>query len=370
MLIKSSHIQAILVVLLSCGASGCATTNQGLLPWNTTVRNTPLYDQQLSLARLSERHGNMTGAKKIYRDVLTKDPENLVALHRMGVISGKQGDFDSALQYLTAAQGIETPSAELMSDIGYMYYLADNHEQARLAYRGALNIDPDYLAARTNLGMLLGEAGEYDAALREFRAVTDDAEAYSNLAYVQSQRGDLEAAKQNYLKALSLDRSLKAAAEALVQLEGHQPPIQQFVPGLPREGGENRGETQSIAQRDSGETATIAQANWSKGSEQADQAQLSQAMNFGPAPQSALPATYQVSTPSQGTTLPSLQVAQQTAPAPQNPGTPVPSTLYPSTSSESLAQPTGNYAPVSQPGFDAYPSTNFMSEVQSAIQGN
>ncbi|MEX0792120.1 MAG: tetratricopeptide repeat protein [Pirellulaceae bacterium] len=373
MLIKSSHIQAVLVVLLSCGASGCATTNQSLLPWNTTVRNTPMYDQQLSLARLSERHGNITGAKKIYRDVLIKDPENLLALHRMGVVSGKQGDFDSALEYLTAAQSIGSPSAELLSDIGYMHYLADNHEQAQLAYREALNIDPDYLAARTNLGMLLGELGEYDAAFREFRAVSDDAEAYSNLAYVQSQRGDLETAKQNYLKALSLDRSLKAAAEALVQLEGHQPPIQQFVPGPPREGGENRGETQSIAQRDGGNPTEIAQANWAKATDMVAQSQVSQATGEGPtseaAPSTALPATYQVTTPSQGRALPSLETGSQAAPGGQYPMTLTPEASYPTTGDRSLSQPTGNFAPVSQPGFDSYPNTNFMTEVQNAIQG-
>lgn len=359
MLMKSSHIQAVLVVLLSCGASGCATTNQSLLPWNKTVQRTPSYDQELSLARLSERHNNLAGAKKIYREVLVKDPENLVALHRMGVIFGKQGDFDTALQYLTAAQAIGKPSAELMNDTGYMYYLADNHEQAQIAYREALRLDPDYLAARNNLGMVLGEQGEYELALREFRTATGDAEAYSNLAYVQSQRGDLELAKQNYLKALSLDRSLKAAAEALVQLEGHQPPLRPFVPDVPREGGENGGKTQSIVQNGSGDATTIAQANWSNGNQPVNQAQVSQAMNVGPAPQSALPATYQVTTPSQGTTLASLEKATQLAPV----------TQYPTTGSGSLSQPTGNFAPVSQPGFDSYPSTNFMSEVQNAIQG-
>jgi len=176
------------------------------------------FTQEMSFARLSERNGDNVKAKKLYRHILSEEPENRVALHRMGVISGKEGRYDEAVNYLTQATALEDPSAELLSDLGYVYYLQDNQELAQTTFERALSEDPDYEAARTNLAVVYAELGQYDVALSHFRQVTGEAEALSNLAYIQSQRGDLELAQQNYSRALDIDKRLRPAAEALIQI--------------------------------------------------------------------------------------------------------------------------------------------------------
>ncbi|QDU76565.1 photosystem I assembly protein Ycf3 [Bremerella volcania] len=181
-----------------------------------TVENN--FTQEMSFARLSERNGDNVKAKKLYRHILSEEPENRIALHRMGVISGKEGQYDEAVKYLTHATTVGDPSAELLSDLGYVYYLQHNQDLAKTTLERALAEDPDYEAARTNLAIVYAELGQYDIALNHFRQVSSEAEALSNLAYIQSQRGDLELAQRNYSRALDIDKRLRPAAEALIQI--------------------------------------------------------------------------------------------------------------------------------------------------------
>lgn len=176
------------------------------------------YTQEMSFARLSERSGDNVKAKKLYRHILSEQPEHRIALHRMGVIAGKEGQYDVAVNYLTHATTVGDPSAEMLSDLGYVYYLQHNQELAKTTLERALLEDPDYEAARTNLAIVYAELGQYDIALSHFRQVSGEAEALSNLAYIQSQRGDLELAQSNYSRALDINKRLRPAAEALIQI--------------------------------------------------------------------------------------------------------------------------------------------------------
>jgi hypothetical protein len=89
-------------------------------------------------------------------------------------------------------------------------------------FRQAIAANPQNQAARNNLGLVLGETRRYDESLAEFRrGGKGEAEAQANLAYAQTQAGDLAGAKSSYHRALALNNELKPAAEALVQLARH-----------------------------------------------------------------------------------------------------------------------------------------------------
>ena len=211
-----------IVTLATCVTllSGCATggIGQGSMFAKQSTPDKAAFAQEISMARLAERHGNHTSAKKIYRHVLNQAPENQVALHRMGVVAGKEGQYGDAVGYLKQAAAVSEPSAEILSDLGYVYYLQDNQPLAQQYLEKSLAADPDYAAARTNLAIVYAENGDYDRALQNFRATTGEAEALSNLAYIQSQRGEIELAEQNYSRALDIDKEIRPAAEALVQI--------------------------------------------------------------------------------------------------------------------------------------------------------
>lgn len=81
-------------------------------------------------------------------------------------------------------------------------------EDAITAYRKALALDPGLAAARTNLGILLYQRGEVDAARAEFEAALagdpEQAEARFNLGNLLLERGDVEVAAAELRRVLAL----------------------------------------------------------------------------------------------------------------------------------------------------------------------
>ncbi len=211
------------LILGAATTAGCASVPglTSLMPGGVAKPNQTL-DAQVSLARLSERQGDARTAEQIYQVVLTKDPQNQLALHRLGVLAAKSGDPEKAAEYFNAAAQVGPPSPELLNDIGFNLLGMGRLQEAEALFRQAIAADPQNQSARNNLGLVLGETRRYDESLAEFRrGGKGEAEAQANFAYAQTQAGDLAGAKSSYHRALTLNNELKPAAEALMQLARH-----------------------------------------------------------------------------------------------------------------------------------------------------
>lgn len=207
------------LVLAAVATAGCASLPpaSSLMPGGAAKTNQTL-ESQLAMARLSERHGETRTAEQIYRGVLQQDPRNQLALHRLGVLAGQIGENEKAAEHLEAAAQVGPPSSELLNDIGFNLFVMKRLPEAEAAFRQAIAADPQNKAARNNLGLVLGETQRYEESLAEFRRGSSEAEAHANLAYAKTQAGDLPGAQSSYHQALTLDKELKPAAEALIQL--------------------------------------------------------------------------------------------------------------------------------------------------------
>lgn len=81
-------------------------------------------------------------------------------------------------------------------------------DEAIDAYRRALDIDPEHPATHLNLGRLLHEAADFEAAERHYRAALsgdDEATARFNLAVVLEDQGRDDEARLTYLELLDDD---------------------------------------------------------------------------------------------------------------------------------------------------------------------
>jgi Flp pilus assembly protein TadD len=103
------------------------------------------------------------------------------------------------------AKGPHNHVAQL--SLGHALDRAGQMEEAKRAYRKAIEIKPDYRAAINNLGTVLLTEGDRDGAIALFeRAVAlraDDAEAQANLGVALSQRGDLDGAVEHFELSLA-----------------------------------------------------------------------------------------------------------------------------------------------------------------------
>jgi Flp pilus assembly protein TadD len=212
-------------VAACCMAVCCMAVSSGCISgfgWPTRFGPQPSpqeqLETQLSLARLSERHGQNDQAQSIYQAVLKKTPENQLAHHRLGVMAAQDSRFEEAEAHFQRAAEVAPPTVELFNDMGYLFYLQDRMAEAEKAFRDALERDPTSKIAHNNLGMVLGETGHNEESLTEFRLAVGEARAHSNLAYARSQSGDLRSAEQHFHRALELDDTLRPSAEALIDL--------------------------------------------------------------------------------------------------------------------------------------------------------
>jgi Tfp pilus assembly protein PilF len=177
----------------------------------------------LAMARLTERRGQVADAERLYLDVIAKSPDVALPHHRLGVIRTKQGRFQEAEQHFARAMALAPANAELLSDVGHFYYLNNSPQQAEQCLRRALELAPNDARASNNLAVMLAEQGRYEESLAMFRRNGTEARAHANIAYMYAQQGEMERAAEHYSRALTLDGTMRPAAQALVQLARYLP---------------------------------------------------------------------------------------------------------------------------------------------------
>ncbi|MCA9246122.1 MAG: tetratricopeptide repeat protein [Planctomycetales bacterium] len=184
----------------------------------------------LAMARLCEQRGEIDAAEKLYHECIERGQESATAYHRLAVLAAEQGNLDQALAYFEQALDMAPPSTELLSDLGYCHYLRHDLEAAEQVLRDALQSAPNDQAICNNLALVCCDTGRFEEALRLFKRVNTEAEAYSNLGYAYAQAGEFEKSEEFYSRALSVDESLQVAAQAMLQVAQRQQQIEQANP--------------------------------------------------------------------------------------------------------------------------------------------
>lgn len=207
-------------LLLGVSIVGCS--NPPMSTSETTTTEPPIpkakVETGVKLARVQEREGNLRQALKMYEDMLQADPANGEIYHRLMVVNTRVDNPERADAYFQEAQKRLPNNAELYADYGYACYLRGDMPTAETWLKKAHQMDPKNERITANLALVVGVEGRVQESLAYFRQYLDDAEAHANLGFVLTQRGDFEAARNSYTKALSLNPGLKSAQHALLQL--------------------------------------------------------------------------------------------------------------------------------------------------------
>jgi tetratricopeptide (TPR) repeat protein len=211
------------LALAALWLSGCASLE--LDPVSLAPAETdPQLDSRYAQARLCERHQQSDKARAIYQDILAARPQDPMALYRLGVISAKEANYEQAEQYFHQAIAHDRQNAELHNDLGYCLFLQDKLQEAEACFRRSLELSRNYKPAWTNLGLALGQQGDFEASRAAFeQSNSSPAEVHCCMAYVYLQLFQLEAAQAEYRAALTLDPELRIAAQGLLDISRHIP---------------------------------------------------------------------------------------------------------------------------------------------------
>ena len=138
-------------------------------------------------------------ARRIYEEVIQLDSKHFDALQLLGALSSQIGDYERAIQCLTAAIAINPTFAEGYSNRGCAYQSLKKYDEALQDFQHAIALKPFYLEAYYNQGNLLHELKQFDDALNSLNQVIRIQPGY---ALAHFSRGNVFHETKQYQQAL------------------------------------------------------------------------------------------------------------------------------------------------------------------------
>lgn len=90
-------------------------------------------------------------AVSVFSGILQKNPNNLAALYYLGSYAQENSDYEEAKKKFQAYLNVDSKNPEVLTLLGVVYYKSGNKEGAREQWQKALEIDPNFEAAKGNL---------------------------------------------------------------------------------------------------------------------------------------------------------------------------------------------------------------------------
>jgi protein O-GlcNAc transferase len=169
----------------------------------------------LRLAIAHHQAGRLSDAATMYRQVLTRDPENPDALQLLGVVALQSGNATQALELIRRALARRPTDGQAYYNLGNAQQALGDAEGALASFRKAVGLAPQMAEAHGNLGTLLAMRGQLDEAIVRLREAVRRAPRYlqgwSSLGNALRETGELAEAIECYRTALRLSASFMPA---------------------------------------------------------------------------------------------------------------------------------------------------------------
>ena len=169
----------------------------------------------MELALQLHREGRLAEAEAAYRAVLANDPDNVDALHFLGVLAFQRNDYRKAEELIGRSLARNPANAAARNNLGNALAAQARLDEAMACYREALALQPGFVGALVNLGAGSMAQGKAEEAVGYYAQALDiepgNAMALSNLGNAYRQQDRLEDAAACHAKAIALDPDLPEA---------------------------------------------------------------------------------------------------------------------------------------------------------------
>jgi predicted TPR repeat methyltransferase len=139
-------------------------------------------EQRLREVIAKHRAGDLAAAESGYREHLEDFPNDPSALHFLGLLRTHQGRNEEAVKLMVTALEIDPEYVDAWSNLGVAYFRERDFERAEFCARKAIEISPDFANAWANLGMTLRARNAYEEALVAWGRALDLQPGMRNIA--------------------------------------------------------------------------------------------------------------------------------------------------------------------------------------------
>lgn len=166
-------------------------------------------EHDIATAIRHHQTGHYKEAASGYRKALAIDPENIDALHLLGVLAHQTGDNDTARLFIEKALHLDSTNPNIFNNLGEVYRAQNRLKNAVHCYCQAIKLKADYFEAHNNLGNVLFQLGLREEAVESYRQAIllnpNYAEAHNNSGIALTALGSFNEAALEFQKALSID---------------------------------------------------------------------------------------------------------------------------------------------------------------------
>ncbi len=120
----------------------------------------------LQAGAAAHQAGNLAQAEKLYQDVLAASPQDINALHLLGVVHLQQNRAAEAVAFLQRAVALNPNLSAVQFNLGLALGAYGQPAEALAAFDAAVAADPNAAAAWATAGQLLLQMGRHEDALR------------------------------------------------------------------------------------------------------------------------------------------------------------------------------------------------------------
>ncbi|MEP6538164.1 MAG: sulfatase-like hydrolase/transferase, partial [Bryobacteraceae bacterium] len=122
-----------------------------------------------TLGAIRIRNAEYDKAREEYTSLLKMAPGNYEAHYNLAWLDSREGHAENALAHLQSAVQSKPDSPVAQNALGSIYLQRRDLEHAGKAFAEAVRLDPQFVFAHYNLGLVLGLQGAKDAAAEKFR---------------------------------------------------------------------------------------------------------------------------------------------------------------------------------------------------------
>jgi predicted TPR repeat methyltransferase len=170
-------------------------------------------------ALLLHQGGRLDQAERIYRRILAAGPDNVDALHFLGVLQHQKGSHDAAVRDIERAVSLMPGYADAWNNLGNVLKEMARLDSAERAYRKVIELSPGHANAFSNLGVVLRGQGKYAEAARAYETCLAiepmHLAAWQNLGNLLVRLDRLEDAVNAYRRLLELRPNDPRGCDAL-----------------------------------------------------------------------------------------------------------------------------------------------------------
>lgn len=134
-------------------------------------------EEAVARAQVAHRKGHLDLAERIYRAVLELRPDEVDALHFLGVLMHQRGHSADAVDLIRRAIALAPAAPGPWNNLGNVLLESARVDEAIEAYRACLALRPDFAEAHNNLGTIHRSRGEWELAEAAYQRALEAAGA-------------------------------------------------------------------------------------------------------------------------------------------------------------------------------------------------